>query len=179
MAGQLIMSIAYGIDVLPEDDPYIAIAEKALRCASETGVPGNFLVDSFPFREFNGIHPLLCYDDVDLLMGIYSVKYVPEWFPGAGFQTQAKEWSKQVTTMVDMPFEVVKQQIVRILVFSGLLNYSLILWQTENTHKPSVCSSLLVDVGNKKGDDTTKRERLIQETAGTMYTGTSLILDFL
>jgi hypothetical protein len=42
------------------------------------------------------------------------VKYVPEWFPGAGFQVQAKVWRKYVMAMIEDPFEYVKQSLVSV-----------------------------------------------------------------
>ena len=60
------MKIGYGIAVKESDDPYISIAEVALNGAVEAGVPGAFLVDLVPI-----------------------LKYVPSWFPGAGFQRKA------------------------------------------------------------------------------------------
>nr|BAL05181.1 cytochrome P450 [Phanerodontia chrysosporium] len=32
------------------------------------------------------------------------LKYVPEWFPGAGFKRQARIWKKEVTNIADAPF---------------------------------------------------------------------------
>ena len=61
-----IMKIGYGIAVKESDDPYISMAEIAFTGASEAAVPGAFLVDLFPI-----------------------LKYVPSWFPGAGFQKKA------------------------------------------------------------------------------------------
>ncbi|KAJ7274707.1 cytochrome P450 [Mycena rebaudengoi] len=58
LAGELIMSITYGIDVLPSNDPYISLAEKAMHGLSVAIAPGRFLVDSMPF-----------------------LRYVPAWFP--------------------------------------------------------------------------------------------------
>jgi hypothetical protein len=40
------------------------------------------------------------------------VKYLPEWFPGAKFQIEAKEWSKSVLGMPKLPFEFVKTSMV-------------------------------------------------------------------
>ena len=40
------------------------------------------------------------------------VKYIPEWFPGAGFQTKARSWKKLTREMVDFPFEAAKNAIV-------------------------------------------------------------------
>lgn len=44
------MSIAYGIDILPEDDPYVVNAEKAIATVAQAAIPGRYLVDTFPFR---------------------------------------------------------------------------------------------------------------------------------
>ena len=32
-----------------------------------------------------------------------SVKYVPEWFPGAGFKRQARIWKKHADALADNP----------------------------------------------------------------------------
>ena len=44
-----------------------------------------------------------------------TVKYVPEWFPGASFQKKAKVWRQWAEEMHFRPFEVVKQNIVSLL----------------------------------------------------------------
>ena len=46
------MSIAYGIEAKEDNDPYIMHAERALEAASESMIPGAFLVDLFPIREY-------------------------------------------------------------------------------------------------------------------------------
>lgn len=51
MAGSLIISVSYGLDVQPQDDPYIATAEKALHAMSMAGNAGSYLVDSLPMRK--------------------------------------------------------------------------------------------------------------------------------
>lgn len=40
------------------------------------------------------------------------VKYVPDWFPGAGFKKQAKEWNKVTTATAEEPFAYIKEQAV-------------------------------------------------------------------
>jgi hypothetical protein len=47
MAGEIIMSVAYGIDVLPSDDPYVTLAHKAVQTFSIASVPGVYLVVRF------------------------------------------------------------------------------------------------------------------------------------
>jgi hypothetical protein len=44
MNGALIMSIAYGIDTLPSNDPYMETAEAALEAIAQAAVPGRYLV---------------------------------------------------------------------------------------------------------------------------------------
>lgn len=46
--GSTILSIAYGIDVREEGDPYVDAAEEVMRAVSETIGPGSFLVNVFP-----------------------------------------------------------------------------------------------------------------------------------
>jgi hypothetical protein len=89
MVGETIFSVVYGIDVLPEGDPYIAMAEKCIQSASVAAVPGTFLVDTFPW-----------------------LRYVPDWMPFAGFKRKAKEWRKFTLAMVDLPFEEGKRKLV-------------------------------------------------------------------
>ena len=89
MAGETIMSVAYGLDVQPNDDPYIETAEQGVRPMMAAAIPGAFLVDMVP-----------------------SLKYVPEWFPGAGFQKKAKAWKKHARTMVEAPFAAAKENVV-------------------------------------------------------------------
>ncbi|KAJ7303729.1 cytochrome P450 [Mycena albidolilacea] len=88
MAGEIIMTEAYGIDVLPSDDPYVTLAHKAGRAVSSGAVPGAYLVDTFPI-----------------------LKHIPRWFPGAGFKRQAEEWSKLSRGMLELPFAETKRQM--------------------------------------------------------------------
>ena len=71
VVGGITISMTYGIQIKESDDPFIAIAEAALKSVSLAMGPGRFLVDLIPI-----------------------LKYVPEWIPGAGFQRQARIWRK-------------------------------------------------------------------------------------
>jgi len=86
-----IMKISYGITVQEFDDPYISIAEVAFNGFAEAGIPGAFWVDMFPI-----------------------LKYVPSWFPGAGFQKKAARWREAIDTMVEKPFRHVQEQLVQV-----------------------------------------------------------------
>ncbi|GJE99701.1 cytochrome P450 [Phanerochaete sordida] len=88
LAGGLIMSVGYGIDVLEENDPYLTAGEHTSECARVALVPGTYLVDILPF-----------------------LKYIPEWFPGAAFQRHAKVWRKSITYIRNAPYDVVKERM--------------------------------------------------------------------
>jgi hypothetical protein len=85
------MKIGYGIVVQESDDPYISIAEEVSNGVAEAAIPGAFLVDSFPI-----------------------LKYVPSWFPGAGFQKKAARWREATNTMAEEPFRHVQEQLVQV-----------------------------------------------------------------
>ncbi|KAJ7032276.1 cytochrome P450 [Mycena alexandri] len=92
MAGELIINVAYGIDVLPVDDPYIALADEGVQAGTDATIPGKFLVTS---QSPQDAFPIL--------------RYVPDWFPGAGFKRQAKEWRKVAHALRDVPFAECKR----------------------------------------------------------------------
>lgn len=88
MAGNVILTVAYGIDVQPENDPYLDISEKAIQAVASSGNANAFIVDFMPW-----------------------LKYLPSWFPGAGFQKQAQEWRIPIEAMPRMPFNYVKKSM--------------------------------------------------------------------
>lgn len=98
MTAQSIISIAYGLDVIAKDDPYITIAETAVYPLTIAVVPGAFLVDAIP-----------------------ALKYTPEWIPGASFKKKAKEWNDQRIDMIEIPFAGAKEAIVRMQCFAPML----------------------------------------------------------
>ncbi|KAF7789964.1 hypothetical protein EIP86_000912 [Pleurotus ostreatoroseus] len=83
MAASTVMSITYGITPLLKDDPYIAVAEDALAGLVCAGNPGT-----------------------------YFVKYIPKWFPGAGFKRQAALWRRSTREMINRPFITTKRNMV-------------------------------------------------------------------
>ncbi|KAJ7252570.1 cytochrome P450 [Mycena rebaudengoi] len=88
MNGALIMSIAYGIDTLPCNDPYMKTAEAVIDAVAQAAMPGRYLVDMIPI-----------------------LKYVPAWFIGAGFKRQAREWKRLTDKMVQLPFQAAKRMV--------------------------------------------------------------------
>ena len=86
-----IMKIGYGIAIQESDDPYISIAEEVMSGITQAGIPGSFWVDLFPV-----------------------LKYVPSWFPGAGFQKKAARWREAIHIAADKPFGHVQEQLVQV-----------------------------------------------------------------
>ena len=81
--------MTYSINILPYNDPYIKIAEEAIKASAELLNPGAFLVDIIPI-----------------------LKYVPEWFPGAKFQRKAAVMRKQVAIIRNKTFEATEKLMV-------------------------------------------------------------------
>lgn len=69
------------------------------------------------------MQPLSQYNCSTALRTDLSVKYVPEWFPGASFQRKARKWKDQGYEMRDKTFEIVKRDMVH----NVLLNWAIFL----------------------------------------------------
>jgi len=72
-----------------DDSDYVKIAEIVVAAHAEVGKPGAFLADLLP-----------------------SMKYIPAWFPGAGWKRKANYWRKLGECLVHMPWNIVKEQLV-------------------------------------------------------------------
>ena len=81
--------MTYGINVQPYNDPYIKIAEEAVAASAVLMVPGAFLVDI-----------------------ISILKYVPEWFPGAKFQSTAAMTRKHAAMIRNTTFAATEELMV-------------------------------------------------------------------
>ena len=76
------LSIAYGLPIKEKNDPHIEIAKKALSTFNEAAVPNNFLVNVIPV-----------------------LRFVPDYFPGAGFKAKAKYWTTYQEDLRNLPFQ--------------------------------------------------------------------------
>ena len=79
--GSTVLSMAYGIEIKPIKDPFIDLAESAMKSLGKAGNGGAFLVDQIPI-----------------------LKYVPEFVPGAGFKKQARIWRKIQEDFRERPY---------------------------------------------------------------------------
>ncbi|KAF9002124.1 cytochrome P450 [Cyathus striatus] len=84
----LIVKIAYGRDIVSDDDPYIDISGTALDSMVSCGAAGSTPVDFMPF-----------------------LRFLPSWFPGTYYAFKAREFRSAVRKMHEYPFEAVKRQL--------------------------------------------------------------------
>lgn len=108
VVGATIMDVVYGIQVTGVTDPYITRAERSVQEIVDAILPGAYLVDLVPLRtclcarrSYHGSLPL------------GPVKYVPRWFPGAGFQRFAAAHRELTEEMLNKPMEEVERTLVR------------------------------------------------------------------
>ncbi|KAI0822975.1 O-methylsterigmatocystin oxidoreductase [Trametes gibbosa] len=85
-----IMDVVYGIVVAEQNDPYVALAEKAAVIFSNMVIPGQYLVEVLPF-----------------------LKHVPSWFPGAGFKRNAERWSEDIRAVRNAPYDASVNALMR------------------------------------------------------------------
>ncbi|KAH9976038.1 cytochrome P450 [Russula compacta] len=95
MAGQVTMSMAYGIQVRPEGDPFPGDAENVLRALALGTSKEASLFDAIPLVY---LPPPLSGDQ-------------KRWFPGARFKLRAREWCLIVENALQTTFDKVKGEL--------------------------------------------------------------------
>lgn len=80
-----------------------------------------------------------------------SVKYIPSWFPGAGFKRVAQSWREQLIGIADRPYAFVKAQM------------------ESGKHKPSYLSNIFSTQGVPEPGS--EKETIAKWTAASLYTG--------
>ncbi|KAF7760416.1 hypothetical protein Agabi119p4_11092 [Agaricus bisporus var. burnettii] len=82
-----IMEIIYGLHI-KRDDPYVGNVEKALQGINQAGVPGTFLVETFPV-----------------------MRHIPSWLPGVGWKRRALYWRDVNREVRLKPFNLIRGQV--------------------------------------------------------------------
>lgn len=112
----MIVKVAYGYQVGENDDYIVRIIEEAFEGINALRSPGEFLVELFPFRM-----RLFIYHSgdshVDVCLCLHLVRFVPSWFPLAGFKRRAKAEKKRIGRLETVPFEWAMNNIVSIRVY--------------------------------------------------------------
>ena len=143
-----IMKIGYGIVVKESDDPYISMAEIAFTGASEAAIPGAFLVDSIPI-----------------------LKYVPSWFPGAGFQKKAKRVREATDIMAEKPFRVVQEQVVQFQFFRAHKLLFIMILQKDGKAPRSIAASLIERLPDEGDSQRSREETIAKDVIFVAYAG--------
>ncbi|KAK7049409.1 hypothetical protein VNI00_006010 [Paramarasmius palmivorus] len=126
LAAAVILAIVYGHDVAPTSDHFVEIAEKALATFAEATSPTGNVVNFFP-----------------------SLRFLPGWLPGCGFQQRAAACRVLTKEMVNVPVD---------RVLSNMAN---------GTAKPCLLVDLLE--ANKVNGGDTLQEEYIKRVAATAY----------
>ncbi|KLO07044.1 cytochrome P450 [Schizopora paradoxa] len=139
--GATVMMVSYGHEVADRNDEFIELAETSMNMIKKIVMPGAFLVDIIP-----------------------ALKYIPAWFPGAGFQKVAEEGRKLSNDLQSRPYEAAKAQI------------------KAGTAHNSITAKLLDDLMGKNITDID--ESFIQRIAAVVYiagadTSVAVLLTFI
>ena len=148
--GSIILLMTYSIHVRPYNDPYIKTMEEAVEAVAEISTAGTFLVDVIPI-----------------------FKYVPEWFPGAKFQTLAARTRKHAAIVRNATFEVTQKLMVCDLssFFTGrfLSKYLTIYSQASGNCDPSFVTEALSEI--EYSDTPNQDIDLVKDVAAQAYIG--------
>ncbi|EJC99662.1 cytochrome P450 [Fomitiporia mediterranea MF3/22] len=87
-AGETILKMTYGYQVMEKDDPYVALGIRGLDAFAEA--EGFFLVNALPW-----------------------LKYLPSWFPGTQFKRIAKEGLKNSLDMYYGQYKLAKEKFAK------------------------------------------------------------------
>ncbi|KAI0308770.1 cytochrome P450 [Amylostereum chailletii] len=90
MAGQIIMSIAYGIDIKPAGDEWVELAEHAMTAFSLGTQFGGLIFDMLPF-----------------------MRHMPWWFPGAGLKKDIPKYSRSIADVLEKPYRETEMAVAR------------------------------------------------------------------
>lgn len=167
--GGMALSLAYGLQIQhqTEKDPFIQLAETAVKSISAAASFGAFFVDVIPI-----------------------LKHVPEFVPGAGFQKKARVWRKIQEDFRNVPYESSIEAIVRfffftifffgdacmhVYIFTICADLFFFFWGLSNFKKasgkarPSFTSISLADIDENR--DINRQREVIKDTSAMVFAG--------
>lgn len=147
----LIMRTIYGRKITSLEDPLVTLVQKIASTIFEATLPGSSPVNVFPI-----------------------IRHLPSWFPGVGSKKLAEECRKMTRSMLEVPFDLVKQNLVSACPSRGLecLIQPYPNGQENGMAQPSLVSRLLEGDAAKMFDRSSEElEELIRCIAGTVYIG--------
>ncbi|KAH8114930.1 cytochrome P450 [Phellopilus nigrolimitatus] len=127
MSSAGLVKLTYGHNIVSGDDKFVNLAIDSTSRGSAAGIPGMTPVDIFPI-----------------------LRYIPIWFPGAGFKREALITRKLSDMMTEVPFNKVKEE------------------RASGTAETSLVNNLLEDYENLKVIDE-DHELNIKHLGAVMY----------
>ena len=142
MIGQTSLSIAYGIDVAPRDDPILARTGEAHEGVFLSQNKG-FIFNLVPFCTPQLLEARVSWVTDIVLFG--TDIHFPWWFPGASFKKDAATKKHRLNQSRDSLHEAVEKALVRTVL---QLPPRIILTanQKENGAAPSIAASMISDL---------------------------------
>ncbi|KAJ7102950.1 cytochrome P450 [Mycena crocata] len=114
-AGAIVLKITYGYQAEDKHDPLVKLVDDAMDQFSELTATNAFAVDTLPLR---------------MIWDPRLVRFVPQWFPGAGWKKKAAHYHQTLQNMLDTPYDWVKKQMVgSMFLFSFISDESARLWE--------------------------------------------------
>jgi hypothetical protein len=111
--GAIILMIAYGYSVKNNNDYLLDVVEAAVTAFSQCMDPGAYLVDMIPLRKSPFLpNALLGMPTTPSFLSPRAVRYVPKWFPGAGWKLRGEQYRKLLDDTTELPYQFVKDQMV-------------------------------------------------------------------
>ncbi|KAG8707602.1 hypothetical protein FRC09_001734 [Ceratobasidium sp. 395] len=125
-----ILSSVYGYKPSYPSDGLVDIVETAQSRLCDAAIPANFFVNTITW-----------------------LKFVPSWFPGAGWKRKAITWRKEKDRMINEPFDWTRSQMA------------------EGIASPSILKTLLTEMVNGQPLDhgIEEEEDVIRWVVGTIY----------
>ncbi|KAJ3498533.1 hypothetical protein NMY22_g19595 [Coprinellus aureogranulatus] len=107
----VVLSLLYGYHVSSENDRYVFLVDKSLKATVEAGPFGTFMVDYIPW-----------------------LRFVPTWFPFAGWKRKAMVSRGHIIDSLNSPFDSVKEQMRRGVAEPCLVTAELEALENEDEH---------------------------------------------
>ncbi|KAG2368711.1 cytochrome P450 [Suillus spraguei] len=156
------MSVAYGYQTGPRDDPLVRIIENAMAIGLEVLTQERaILLKIFPFRE------LILVDEKNLTFDIDAVLRLPDWCWGSTMKRDAQVSSHRMTEMTDLPFQYTQEHMAE---NSSLSQVSMVSDNLRRMEKLDQASQLIFKVALKKAATTA--------IIGSYETTTSTLMTF-
>ena len=101
------MKSVYGYETLEDNDPFVAMVQKMLANGEIATRPG-YLVDLMPWSESRRLYV------APYVAECVLVRYIPSWFPLAGFQRIASKSRADYKEILLSPFDYAVDRAVRL-----------------------------------------------------------------